>query len=175
MSPYSVIVLLGPVIKEIFASRCHSFKIKLEGWNFQGMPQICQKITVLIGEAKFQLLNKKPSYHPTLRQERRNISTLHSSSRMEDRLLAKSRLSSYRSTSLQHCKPGKWLWIQGEAALQTQSFRDADPPQNRMKVIEKRNCLCRELFHEARFKTKTIVCGENLFLNPDLRLKPLSV
>ena len=66
MSPYSVIVLLGPVIKEIFASRCHSFKIELGGWNIQGMSQICQKITVQICEAKFQLLNKKPNYHPTL-------------------------------------------------------------------------------------------------------------
>ena len=64
MSPYSVIVLLSPVMKEIFASRCHSFKIELERCNFQGMSQICQKITVPICEANFQLLHKKPYYHP---------------------------------------------------------------------------------------------------------------
>ena len=37
------------------------------------MPQICQKITVPIGEAKFQLLNKKPSYHPTLPGEEKHL------------------------------------------------------------------------------------------------------
>ena len=30
------------------------------------MSQICQKIIVKICEAKFQLLNKQPNYHPTL-------------------------------------------------------------------------------------------------------------
>ena len=32
-----------------------------------------------------------------------------------------------------------------------------------------RNCLCRLLFCEIKFKTKTIVCVDNLFFNPDLR------
>ena len=32
----------------------------------------------------------------------------------------------------------------------------------------KRKCLCREVVSEIRFKTKTSVCGENLFLKPDL-------
>ena len=33
----------------------------------------------------------------------------------------------------------------------------------------KRTCLFRLLFCEIRFRTKTIVCIDNLFLNPDLR------
>ena len=41
---------------KIFASRCHSLKIELEGWNFQRMSQICQIITVSICEANVQLL-----------------------------------------------------------------------------------------------------------------------
>ena len=32
-----------------------------------------------------------------------------------------------------------------------------------------RNVLCRKLFREIRFKVKTIVCVDNLFLNHDLR------
>jgi len=67
MGPYSVIVQLSPVIKEIFALRCHSFKIELEGRNFQGMSQIYQKITVPVCKANFQHFHKMPNYHPTLK------------------------------------------------------------------------------------------------------------
>ena len=37
-------------------------------------------------------------------------------------------------SSTEHCEPGERLWLQGESALQTHSFWDADPqsviPQN---------------------------------------------
>ena len=34
---------------------------------------------------------------------------------------------------------------------------------------------CRHHFGESRFKTKTMFCGQDTFLNPDLRWKPCSV
>ena len=40
---------------------------------------------------------------------------------------------------LSHCESGEELWLQGEATLETHSFRDADPqpvvPQNEKKTI----------------------------------------
>ena len=35
--------------------------------------------------------------------------------------------------------------------------------------MQQTKCQCREVVSEIRFKTKSSVCGENLFLNPDLR------
>ena len=39
-----------------------------------------------------------------------------------------------------HCESGEGLWLQGEAALQMHSFRDADPqpvfPQNSKIIME---------------------------------------
>ena len=66
MSPYSVIVLLGQVIKNLFFKvpqlKNQARALKFSG-NITNMPK---KITVPIFEANFQLLHKKPYYHPTL-------------------------------------------------------------------------------------------------------------
>ena len=44
--------------------------------------------------------------------------------------------------SFQHCESKEGLWLQGEAAFETHSFRDTEPqpvnPQNDEKII---NCL----------------------------------
>ena len=48
-----------------------------------------------------------------------------------------------------HCEAGEGNWLQGEAALQTHSFRDADP----RPVIPKNRKLL-ELFRNRFTKTK---------------------
>ena len=42
------------------------------------------------------------------------------------------------------------------------------------KLVSK-NVLCRRYFHEFRFKTWTMFCGQNIILNTDLRWNPCFV
>ena len=67
-----------------------------------------------------------------------------------------------------HCEAGEGNWLQGEAALQTHSFRDADP----RPVIPKNRKLL-ELFRNRFTKTKhftgpgvVAVCSHKLYDQP---------
>ena len=53
-----------------------------------------------------------------------------------DFILLKQSSFVFRSPAPNHCESGECILLQGEAALQTRSFRDADPHRVILKIIK---------------------------------------